>query len=138
MEQFDFIIVGAGSAGCVLAFRLAEKGHSVCVLEAGPPDSSPYIRIPAGFMKTYTNPALTWNFAYQGTAHIHGRPHIEFNPNRGVDDFETFDISMSTIQVHACPAINDRYVAHDEVRNPPGSLRTDIRRAVEVEHGVDC
>ncbi len=73
MEQFDFIIVGAGSAGCVLAFRLAEKGHSVCVLEAGPPDSSPYIRIPAGFMKTYTNPALTWNFAYQGTEHIHGR-----------------------------------------------------------------
>lgn len=73
MEVYDYVIVGAGSAGCVLAYRLAEKGHSVCVLEAGPPDSSPYIRMPAGFMKTYTNPALTWNFTHEGTANTYNR-----------------------------------------------------------------
>lgn len=73
MEEYDYVIVGAGSAGCVLAYRLAERGHSVCVLEAGPPDSSPYIRMPAGFMKTYTNPKLTWNFTYEGGENIHGR-----------------------------------------------------------------
>ncbi|HYF17721.1 MAG TPA: FAD-dependent oxidoreductase [Ramlibacter sp.] len=72
-DAFDYVIVGAGSAGCVLAYRLTERGHSVCVLEAGPPDSSPYIRMPAGFMKTYTNPALTWNFTYEPGDQVHGR-----------------------------------------------------------------
>lgn len=72
-ETFDYVIVGAGSAGCVLAYRLSERGHSVCVLEAGPPDSSPYIRMPAGFMKTYNNPKLTWNFTYDGTENTYGR-----------------------------------------------------------------
>jgi choline dehydrogenase len=46
MEQCDYLIIGAGSAGCVLAYRLAERGHSVTVLEAGPSDTNPYIRIP--------------------------------------------------------------------------------------------
>src|SRR5437870_1378463 len=73
MEVFDYVIVGAGSAGCVLAWRLAERGHSVCVLEAGPPDTNPYIRVPAGFMKTSTDPAITWQFKHQGTPNIHGR-----------------------------------------------------------------
>ena len=73
MQVFDYIIVGAGSAGCVLAYRLSEKGYSVCVLEAGPADSNPYIRIPAGFMKTYNDPALTWSFTHQGTEHTLGR-----------------------------------------------------------------
>jgi choline dehydrogenase len=46
-EVFDYVIAGAGSAGCVIAMRLSEAGYSVCVLEAGPADSSPYIHIPA-------------------------------------------------------------------------------------------
>ena len=47
-ETFDYIIVGAGSAGCVVASRLArDRNHKVCVLEAGPMDRSPYIHIPA-------------------------------------------------------------------------------------------
>ncbi|HEV7819934.1 MAG TPA: lycopene cyclase family protein, partial [Burkholderiales bacterium] len=51
METFDYIIVGAGSAGCVLANRLSEDPKvSVCVLEAGPRDWHPYIHIPAGFI----------------------------------------------------------------------------------------
>ena len=73
MQIFDYVIVGAGSAGCVLAYRLAEKGRSVCVLEAGPRDSNPYIRIPTGFMKTYNNPKLTWAFNHQGTEHTNHR-----------------------------------------------------------------
>ena len=61
MEQFDYIIIGAGSAGCVLANRLTADGRfSVCVLEAGPSDWDPFIHIPAGFMKTLVNPKINW------------------------------------------------------------------------------
>ena len=49
MQAFDYVIVGAGSAGSVLASRLSEDGKaSVCVLEAGPRDWHPFIHIPAG------------------------------------------------------------------------------------------
>jgi choline dehydrogenase len=60
---FDYIVVGAGSAGSLLAARLAEGGrHTVCILEAGPPDRSMFIHIPAGYIKTLYNPAYTWQF----------------------------------------------------------------------------
>ena len=49
MDKFDFIIVGAGSAGCTLASRLSENGkYSVCILEAGPKDTNPRIHVPNG------------------------------------------------------------------------------------------
>ncbi|MCC7414221.1 MAG: GMC family oxidoreductase N-terminal domain-containing protein [Gammaproteobacteria bacterium] len=73
MDEHDYVIAGAGPAGCVLAYRLAAQGHSVCVLEAGPSDTSPYIRMPAGFMKTYDDPALTWRFTYRGTPNTYDR-----------------------------------------------------------------
>ena len=73
-ESFDYVIVGAGSAGCILANRLSEDGrYSVCVLEAGPPDRNPYIHIPAGFIKTLTNPDLTWAFPSDPTTWTNGR-----------------------------------------------------------------
>jgi choline dehydrogenase len=62
-EAFDFVITGAGSAGCVLAARLTESGrHRVLLLEAGPPDTNPWIHIPLGFAKTYVNPKVNWKF----------------------------------------------------------------------------
>jgi choline dehydrogenase len=62
-ESYDFIVTGAGSAGCVVAARLSESGrHRVLLLEAGPPDRNPWIHIPLGFARTYVNPSVNWRF----------------------------------------------------------------------------
>lgn len=59
--SFDFIIIGAGSAGCVLADRLSESGaHNVLVLEAGGEDTNPWHKIPLGISRLLSNPAVAW------------------------------------------------------------------------------
>jgi choline dehydrogenase len=72
--SFDYVIVGAGAAGSVLASRLTEDpGTTVCVLEAGPPDRNPWIHIPAGFIKTLFDPSCTWQFTTEPTENTAGR-----------------------------------------------------------------
>ena len=69
--ETDFVVIGAGSAGCVVARRLADAGHKVVLLEAGPKDRHPYIHIPAGILKLLNHPTLNWNYkseAEEGTA----------------------------------------------------------------------
>ena len=66
--EFDYVVVGAGSAGCILANRLTESGkNTVCLLEAGPPDWNPFIHIPAGFIKTLYNPKINWMYEAEPT-----------------------------------------------------------------------
>jgi choline dehydrogenase len=59
----DYAVIGAGSAGCVLASRLSERGASVVLLEAGPRDWHPMIHVPAGVLKLLYNPLVNWNYA---------------------------------------------------------------------------
>jgi len=74
VETFDYIIVGAGSAGCVLANRLSEDGSaSVLVLEAGPGDWHPFIHIPAGFIKTFHDPRVNWLYSMEPSEWTGGR-----------------------------------------------------------------
>ena len=73
-DTFDYVVVGAGSAGCILANRLTEDGkYTVCLLEAGPPDWNPYIHIPAGFIKTLTNPNVNWMYTAEPGHWTNGR-----------------------------------------------------------------
>jgi choline dehydrogenase len=74
MKTFDYIVVGAGSAGCVLANRLTEDGrHSVLLLEAGPPDSNPWIHVPIGYGRTMNHPVLNWGFNTEPDPNMNGR-----------------------------------------------------------------
>ncbi|MEJ0075718.1 MAG: GMC family oxidoreductase N-terminal domain-containing protein [Alphaproteobacteria bacterium] len=74
MDTFDYVIVGAGTAGCVLANRLsADAGVTVCVLEAGPRDWHPYIHIPAGFIKLFYMPKLNWLYTQEPSEWTGGR-----------------------------------------------------------------
>jgi len=71
---FDFIIVGAGSAGCVLANRLsADPSNSVLLLEAGGDDSYFWIHIPAGYLFTMNNPRTDWCFTTESEPGLNGR-----------------------------------------------------------------
>ena len=73
-DSFDYVIVGSGAAGSVLAARLTEDPVvTVCVLEAGPPDRNPWIHIPAGFIKTMVDPSVTWQFRTEPTEMTGGR-----------------------------------------------------------------
>jgi len=72
-ERYDYIIVGAGSAGAVLANRLSADGkHKVLLLEAGKP-SNPWTRIPIGFGKLIGNPAANWCYSAEPEANTDGR-----------------------------------------------------------------
>lgn len=62
-DEYDYIILGAGSAGCVLANRLSESGEfSVLIVEAGPMDDKMMIQIPAGVHSVYKDPSINWNY----------------------------------------------------------------------------
>ena len=62
MSDFDYVIVGAGSAGCVLANRLSDSGAEVLLIEAGGRDRSPKIKIPAAFAQQFRT-KLDWDYS---------------------------------------------------------------------------
>ena len=71
---YDYIVTGAGSAGCVLAARLSESGrYRVLLLEAGGKDSNPWIHIPLGYAKTFCNPRVNWMFDSEPEPNLNDR-----------------------------------------------------------------
>ena len=74
MKKYDYVIVGAGSAGCVLANRLsADPTVTVCLLEAGPPDRNPFIRIPIGIIALMMSKTLNWRYFTEPQRQLDGR-----------------------------------------------------------------
>ena len=73
-EAFDYVIVGAGSAGCVLADRLTEDGQStVLALEYGGSDRSPFIQMPAALSIPMNSKAYNWGYVSEPEPHLNGR-----------------------------------------------------------------
>ena len=72
--EFDYVIVGAGSAGCVLANRLTADGkHSVLLLEAGPKDTNIWIHVPLGYGKLFKEKSVNWMYQTEPEPGLHGR-----------------------------------------------------------------
>ena len=73
-ETFDYIVVGAGSAGAPIAARLSESGrHRVLLLEAGPDDRSPWLHLPIGYARTYLDARVNWKYECEPDPGIGGR-----------------------------------------------------------------
>ena len=74
MEEFDFVVVGAGTAGCVVANRLAEGGrYTVLVLEAGGSDRTVWIQLPIGYGRTFFDPKINWMYDTEPVPGLGGR-----------------------------------------------------------------
>ena len=71
---FDYVVIGAGSAGCVIANRLSEDDKvSVALLEAGGRDLNPWIHVPVGYFKTIHNPKTDWCYNTEPDPGLNGR-----------------------------------------------------------------
>ena len=74
MENFDIAIVGAGSAGCIIASQIIRNSnYKVLLIEAGPSDNSPVIQIPLGYGMTFYNKKMNWNFYSEVQKNLHNR-----------------------------------------------------------------
>jgi choline dehydrogenase-like flavoprotein len=78
VDSFDYIVVGAGSAGCVLANRLTASGrHRVLLLEAGGHDRNIWIHVPLGYGKLFTDPKVNWLYTSEPEAELNNRRIIQ-------------------------------------------------------------
>jgi choline dehydrogenase len=106
--DFDFVIVGAGSAGCVLANRLSASGrHRVLLLEAGPRDRSLWIHVPIGYGKTMFHPVYNWGFHTDPEPNMNGR-RIYWPRGRGLGGSSSIN---GLIYVRGQPEDYDRWEA---------------------------
>lgn len=148
IETYDYIIVGVGSAGCVLAYRLsADARHSVLLVEAGPEDTSPYIPIPKGFGKTLRDPKLAWYFAAEpepgnanqpyvwvrgktlgGSSAVNGMIYVRGQPS-DYDDWEAAGCTgWGWVDMLATfKAIENHELGEDEFRGGAGPLKVSIQ-----------
>ena len=106
--EYDYVIVGAGSAGCVLANRLSESGaDSVLILEAGPMDRKLLIHIPVGVYNVYKDPAINWNYRSEREPGCDDR-HIELPRGKVVGGSSSIN---AMVYMRGHPLDYDRWAA---------------------------
>jgi choline dehydrogenase-like flavoprotein len=150
MEVFDYIVIGAGSAGCVIANRLSANPRlKVLLIEAGPKDMSPFIHMPKGYLRTHRDPRLTWYFPVTadadhgewqgsliggkvlgGTSSINSMVYIRGQP-QDYDDWAAAG-AHGWDWNHLAPCfqkIEDHELGASETRGAGGPLHISCRRA---------
>jgi choline dehydrogenase len=140
MQAFDYVIVGGGTAGCVLANRLTASGRDrVLVLEAGPRDNYLWIHIPIGYGKTMFHPVYNWGFYTEPEPSMHGRK-VYWPRGRGLGGSSSIN---GLIYVRGQPEDYDRWAAagnvgwgwHDVL---PYFIRSEANsRGASAMHGAD-
>ena len=133
-DTYDFIVTGAGSAGCVLAARLSESGrHRVLLLEAGGKDTYPWIHIPLGYAKTFVNPRVNWMFDSEPEPNLNDR--IMYQP-RG-------KVLGGTSSINGMVYMRGNHADYDEWRQRGcegwdwESVLPYFRKAEDNERGAD-
>jgi len=133
-DIYDFIVTGAGSAGCVLAARLSESGrHRVLLLEAGGKDTYPWIHIPLGYAKTFVNPRVNWMYDSEPEPNLNDR--IMYQP-RG-------KVLGGTSSINGMVYMRGNHADYDEWRQRGcegwdwESVLPYFRKAEDNERGAD-
>jgi choline dehydrogenase len=148
-RAYDYIIVGAGSAGCVLAYRLSESSRTtVLLLEAGSRDTSPFIHKPKGYLRTHRDPRLLWVFPVTanadrgdwqggfiggkvlgGSSSINAMAYVRGHPADYDDWANSGAPSWSWEQILPCfKSIEDHELGGNAVRGAGGPLHISLRK----------
>ena len=133
-DEYDYIIVGAGSAGCVLAYRLsADPGIRVLVLEAGGPDTDPLIHIPIGLGKMHDKRAHDWGYDAEPEPNLDNR-EIEAMRGRVVGGSSSINV-MAYVRGHR--GDYDRWAQKGAIGWSYADLLPYFRRMESWEGGAD-